>query len=136
MLRPFAKIQTIMNTDTKNLQALKDVLAHLDAQDLAQARAKLQAVITDIEAASKTTPALLPMEWAERYAREAAFAFGSGGAHSYLPKTAMEANRWQPHQWVCEAIRTAFNHGQRKRATTGFLVLPRPPEDFDATVQA
>ena len=70
---------------------------------------------------------LLSQEWAERYAREAAYAFGTAGAHDYLPKTAAQAARWLPHQWVIEAIRTAFGKGLRGRADTNFLILENPP---------
>ena len=32
------------------------------------------------------------------------FAYGDRAKHSYLPQTEEEAEIWQPHEWVIEAL--------------------------------
>lgn len=55
---------------------------------------------------------LLPHEQAEleSVARDEALLSQEG--HSYLPKTPEEAARFNPHEWVLEAMRRAYSMGR------------------------
>lgn len=70
-------------------------------------------------------PAYLSQEWLHRYAQEAAFALNGP---SYTPKTLSEARNFWPHQWVCEAIQSAWLDGHRAKPKARLSQLGPEPD--------
>lgn len=55
-------------------------------------------------------------------ARKCALMYGK--PYTYTPKTAFEANRWEPHHWVLVAMQRAYLAGQQSNALQEDVAIP------------
>ncbi len=61
---------------------------------------------------SKHVPVYLNNEQLLKYGRDAAHAVGAPMGLAYCPQNSEQAQNFEPHRWVLEAIQSAFLDGQ------------------------